>query len=121
VETVSFVTTERGKDLIVSFAVTDPEEPSEIDSLILLRTPVYEPFLEEWERGVKVFFDRDDPDEDDFLEEVRWDEEAAILHLKTLRHSYELDLRNVDGKSLSAMRGTLRKMNFDRSVQLSGF
>jgi hypothetical protein len=45
---------------------------------------------------------------------MQWDEHAAILRLKTQRHSYELG-------SLSAMRGVLRKMNYDRSVQLSGF
>jgi len=121
VETVSFVTAESGKDLIVAFAVMDPEEPTETDSLILLRTPMYEPFLEEWERGVKVSFERDDPDEEDFLEEVRWDEETAVLRLETLRHSYELDLRKVDRKSLSAVCRVLRKMNYDRSIQLSGF
>ena len=44
-ETVAFITTETGDDLIVSFAVcpTD-DDPTEVESLTLLRTPKYEPF-----------------------------------------------------------------------------
>jgi hypothetical protein len=120
-DTVSFLTVETtDKDLILSFAVMDPNEPTDIDSLILLRTPVYEPLLEEWERGVKVSFERHDPEEDDFLDEVQWDKDTAIILLKTQLHTYRLDLRKVDGKSLSAMRKILKKMNFDGRIELSG-
>jgi hypothetical protein len=37
-EEVSFIHTERGDDLIVSFAILGPE-PMEVKSLTLLRTP----------------------------------------------------------------------------------
>ncbi|MEA3090591.1 MAG: hypothetical protein QOJ04_1933, partial [Caballeronia sp.] len=44
-ETVAFISTENGDDLIVSFAVIDPADPTEIESLTLLRTPKYEHLL----------------------------------------------------------------------------
>nr|WP_199242084.1 hypothetical protein [Paraburkholderia sp. BL8N3] len=47
-----FISTENGDDLIVSFAVVDPTDATEIDSLTLLRTPKYEHLLGDWERGV---------------------------------------------------------------------
>ena len=120
-DTVSFLTVETtDKDLILSFAVMDPNEPTDIDSLILLRTPVYEPLLEEWQRGVNVSFERHDSEEDDFLDEVQWDKDTAIILLKTQLHTYWLDLRKVDGKSLSAMQKILKKMNFDGRIKLSG-
>jgi hypothetical protein len=120
-DTVSFVSVETtGMDLILSFAVMDPDDPTDIDSLILMRTPVYEPFLEEQERGVRVSFERNDPEEEDLLDEVQWDKDAAIVRLKTQLHTYRLDLRKVDSKSLSAMRKILKKMNYDGRIQLSG-
>ena len=120
-DTVSFITVETtDKDLILSFAVMDPNEPTDIDSLILMRTPVYEPLLEEWERGVRASFERDNPEEADFLDEVQWDKDTGIIRLKTQLHTYRLDLRKVDGKSLSAMRKILKKMNFDGRIELSG-
>ena len=120
-DTVSFLTVETtDKDLILSFAVMDPDEATDIDSLILMRTPVYEPLLDEWERGGSVSFERHDPEEDDFLGEVQWDEDTATIRLKTRLHTYRLDLSKIDGRSLSAMRKILKKMNFDGSIQLSG-
>src|SRR3970040_1213533 len=52
-QTVSFITTEDSDDLIVSFALAD-DEPGEIVTLMLLRTPKYESLLPEDERGVSV-------------------------------------------------------------------
>ena len=121
VDLVSFISTETGKDLILSFAVVDPEEPTEIESLILLRTPIYEQFLPAHERGVSVSFERHtDEDEHDLLEQVRWNEKAAILKLETQLREYELDLRKVDKSSLRSMRKLLKKMNYDGRIQLVG-
>ena len=116
---VEFLTIESGKDLIVSFAVTTPTAVFGIQSLTLLRTPMYEPILEEWERGISVSFERYD-DEDDHLETLQWDEASAVMRLKTRRRDYELDLRNVDRKERSAMRKLLKKMNFDRRIDMRG-
>ncbi|MEJ6079890.1 hypothetical protein MT391_15340 [Vibrio sp. 1-Bac 57] len=55
-ETVSFINIEDdGIDLILSFAVFD-SDPGDIESIILMRTPIYETFLEYYERGVSVSF-----------------------------------------------------------------
>ncbi|WP_201276331.1 hypothetical protein [Methylotetracoccus oryzae] len=117
---VEFITLESGKDLIVSFAVTAPTAAFGIQSLTLLRTPLYEPILEEWERGVSFSFERYD-DEDDHLETLQWDGPSAVMRLKTRRRDYELDLRNVDRKARLATRKRLKKMNFDRRIDMTGF
>jgi hypothetical protein len=65
-----FISTENGDDLIVSFAVIDPADPTEIESLTLLRTPKYEHLLADWERGVSVSFERYVEDDDELLEEL---------------------------------------------------
>ena len=56
-EFVAFLTAETGDDLIVSFAICEPDDPTDIESLTILRTPKYEFFLDEWERGATVSFD----------------------------------------------------------------
>ena|SRR5450759_4876283 len=120
VDTVSFLTVESGKDLILSFAVMDPDDPTEIESLILLRTPMYEPLLDPRERGVKVSFERRNSYEEDLLEAVDWDENGDIIRLTTQLETYELDLRKVDRPSIRSMRKLLKKMNCDHSIRLSG-
>ncbi len=118
-ETVSFITTETGDDLIVTFAVGTGDDPGDVESLMLIRTPEYEKMLEDWERGVKVSFG-EFTDEDAYLEEVHYDENAAVVRLKTDLETYELDVRRVDRRELKAMCKMLLKMNFDGRVQLSG-
>jgi hypothetical protein len=108
-----------GADLILSFAVQNPNDPTEIQSLTLLRTPKFEFIFEDHERGVHASFERYD-DEDDYLEEVRFSEQERTVELKTREHTYELDLRGVDRKEINAMRKLLRKMNYDRRVKLFG-
>lgn len=118
-ETVSFITTEIGDDLIVSFAVGTGDDLSDVESLTLFRTPKYEKLLEDWERRVKVSFGGF-TDEDVYLEEVHFDEDAAVVRLKTPLETYELDVRRVDRRELKAMCKVLRRMNFDGRIQLSG-
>src|SRR5450759_1191045 len=103
-DTVSFLTVESGKDLILSFAVMDPDDPTGIQSLILLRTPMYESLLDPQERRVTVSFERHNSDEEDFLEAVHWDENSEIIRLTTRLETYELDLRKVDQPSVTSMR-----------------
>lgn len=118
-ECVEFLTIENGKDRIVSFAVVAPTMAFGIQSLTLLRTPFYEPFLEEWERGVSVSFERYD-DKDDHLEALHWDQPNAVVRMKTRQREYELDLRNVDRGGRLAMCRVLKKMNFDRRIDITG-
>jgi hypothetical protein len=119
-ESVSFITTEAGDDLILSFAVQRPDDPSAIDSLILIRTPKYEFAFEKHERGVKVSFERHDDDEDDLLQKVDYAEADSIVRIQTLSHQYELDVRTVDADELKKMRKLLKKMNYDQTFQTSG-
>jgi hypothetical protein len=120
-ELVAFITTQTGDDLIIAFAVCQPDDPTEIDSLIILRTPKHEFFLEEWERGASVSFKRNPQDDERaILREVVYAVDDQCITLRTDDHSYKLDVRKVDPSELSAMSRVFRKMNFDSSIKLSG-
>jgi len=118
-DVVSFITTETGDDLIVSFAIGGDDDSLELESLTLIRTPKYERMLDDWERGVKISFGGN-TNEDEFLEEVHFDEKTATVRLKSDATTYELDIRRVDRREVKAMCEVLRKMNLDGRVQLSG-
>ncbi|WP_245643865.1 hypothetical protein [Paraburkholderia oxyphila] len=119
-ETVAFISAENGDDLIVSFAVIDPEDSAEIESLILLRTPKYEHLLGDWARGVSVSFGRYVEDDEELLEEFHLDRKSAIVRLTTSLRNYELDIRKVDEREVTAMRKVLARMNYDRRFRLLG-
>ena len=118
---VAFITVQTGDDLIVSFAICKPDDPTDIESLTILRTPKYEFFLHEWERGASMSFDRDlERDERVLLREVVYASDDKSITLRTDYRTYRLDVRKVDPSELSAMRRVFRKMNFDSSIQLTG-
>ena len=119
-ERVTFLTTDAGDDLILAFAVQRPDDPADIDSLILIRTPKYEFILEEQERGVNVSFERNLEDEDDFLQRIDYAEAEAIVRIQTTAREYELDLRKIGAGELKQMRKILKKMNYDQKFQTSG-
>jgi hypothetical protein len=120
-ELVAFITVQTGQDLTVSFAVFQPDDPADVESLTILRTPKYEVIFEEWERGAKVSFDRDlKGDEIVLLREVFYAPDDKCVTLRTDDRTYKLDVRKVDPCELSAMCLVFRKMNFDSSIQLSG-
>lgn len=120
-ELVAFITVQRGDDLIVSFAVCAPDDPTDVESLTILRTPKYEVILEEWERGAKVSFERD-PERDEImlLREVFYAPDDKFVTLHTDDRTYKLDVRKVDPRELSAMCAVFRKMNFDSTIRLTG-
>jgi hypothetical protein len=120
-EPVSFISAESGDDLIISFTVYQPDDPADVETLIVLRAPKREQFLYEWERGASVSFDRDAlGDERVILREVVYssDEKSIVLH--TDSRTYNLDVRKVDPKELKEMCRVFRKMNFDSSIRLTG-
>lgn len=119
-DNVKFITTETGKDLVLSFALERIEDPEGINSLILLRTKEYERFLDPVERGVSVSLESDDDDERDLLREVHFDKDAATIRLRTESREYQLDLREVDPVELEEMCMLLRKLNFDQQLRLTG-
>ena len=53
-EVVQFMTAEIGDDLIVSFFVAKPHDPTDGRSIILMRDKKWEHLVAEWERGVAV-------------------------------------------------------------------
>ena len=116
---VSFIYTESGDDLIVSFAIPEGDDPGSVESLTLLRTPKFEAFLEDCERGVTVSFDEVD-DSVDMLCEVVVDEEHDIVTLKSQKKEYPLDVRKVEKKEISSMKAIFRKMCFDDRFTMKG-
>ena len=90
-EFVAFITVQTGDDLIVSFAVCEPDDPADIESLFILRTPKYESFLEEWERGASVSFDRERKGDDEvvLLREVFYAPDGKCIKLRTDHQTYQ--------------------------------
>ena len=116
-KTVSFIHTEIKDDLIVSFALCVADDPTDVESLTLLRTPKYEGFLEERERGVKVSLELE---EKGFLKDVAFDQNGAAVHLRTSECGFELDLRRVASVDIKDMLKVLKLMNFDGRLEISG-
>jgi hypothetical protein len=108
---VAFITIESGTDLIVAFAIKG-DEPVEVKSLILLRTPKYEFALDGWERGVSVSHD-DFLDEDlDLLKSIELD--RSTVRITTQRREYALDIQSVDRDKIQRAAEILEEMNFDK-------
>jgi hypothetical protein len=109
-EKVQFIGCEEdGTDQILSFALTRGEIG--IKSLILLRTPKYEPMLDETERGVSVSLEHQTGDDDEALVVVRIG--SKRLTIETEVSKYHLDVSRVDPAELSEMRALIERMNFD--------
>ena len=116
VETVSFISIEDDPpDLIVSFAIWEPEL-DDIRSLILMRTPKYETFFDEAERGVRVSDEARLNDEGDMLEEIEFGEH--LVRITTNQHQFELDLRKIDKEEIDQARSILSRMNFDNRFEM---
>jgi hypothetical protein len=103
---------QEGDDLIVSFAIEDPEA-EEIKSLILLRSPNYEFVFEDHERGVSVSYGEqpDSEADEDLLIKI-----CIVQNMVTVvskYHRYELDVSSVDRGKLADACKILHQMNFD--------
>ena len=109
-EKVQFIGCEEdGTDQIVSFALTHGEIG--VKSLILLRTPKYEPMLDETERGVSVSLEHQTGDDDEALVVVRIG--SKRLTIETEVSKYHLDVSRVDPAELPGMKALMERMNFD--------
>ena len=113
-ENVSFINIEDdGIDLILSFAVYD-SDPGDIESIILMRTPSYETFLEDYERGVSVSFKNI---EDSFrLKSVELGD--GIVEISDEENKYTLDMRRVEKEDINDLEVILKKMNFDNNFTI---
>jgi hypothetical protein len=115
-ETVEFITTESGDDLIVSFAIAGRADPVDVVSLTLLRTPKYEFILEPDERGVSISHE-DMLDDEDMLESIRWEGTTVRIATRAGRR-YVLDVRRVSDEDARQAKEILAAMNADHAFKL---
>jgi len=115
---VSFITTEIGKDLIVSFVIPISDTPGDIESLTLLRTPIFERLLPDAERGVKFMPEKDE--EEYMITGVAFDKDSGRVTVTTSNRSYEFEVGGVDPEEIRDMCAVLRQMNFDQRMKLTG-
>lgn len=115
-ENASFITTEDGDDLIVSFAIP-LDEHWDVKSLTLLRTPKYEFALDESERGVKIFFDDFPDDENELLEQVAIKDD--VVTITTNYRTYTVSMKDVDDVEIEQFKRLLKKMNYDGRFELN--
>lgn len=115
-ETVSFISIEDDPpDLILSFAIWEPEL-DDIRSLILMRTPKYESFFEEAERGVRVSDEAWLYGEDDMLKEIEFGDD--LIRIITNHHQFELDIRKIDKEEIDQAKAILNSVNFDNRFEM---
>jgi hypothetical protein len=115
-EIVSFITIEDDPpDLILSFAIWQPEL-DDTRSLILMRTPKYEIFLNEIERGVEVSDEAWLNDKADMLKEIEFGDES--IRIITNHHQFELDIRKIDKGEIEQAKTILGRMNLDNCFKM---
>lgn len=105
-----------GTDQIVSFALAHGD--TDIRSLILQRTPKYEPLLDDTDRGVCVSLEGETGDARDLLTAVRMERDRVTI--ETGVETYDLDVSAVEPTDLSRMKALIRRMNFDDSFACDG-
>ena len=109
---VQFITLDEDeKDLVVSYALADSN--GGIRSLNLLRTLFFEELLDEEERGVNVWLEKDHFDDKarNMLIEIQIEENEISIH-STFR-DYQLDISRVDREEIEEMIRILKKQNYD--------
>jgi hypothetical protein len=115
-EIVSFISIEDDPpDLILSFALWQADL-DDIRSLILMRTPEYEVFLDESERGVKVSDEAWLNEEDDMLKKIEFGDD--LVRIITNHYQFELDLRKVEKEEIEQAKTILERMNFDDCFEM---
>ena len=119
-ELVQFVTAEIGDDLILSFFVAKPHDPTHGRSIILRRDKKFEHLIAEWDRGVRVSdeeFPENEEADNNFLEGFRISN--TVAEIETTHRRYKLDLRKVGEPEVRAAKKILKKMNYDKRFKLT--
>ena len=109
---VQFINLEEDdKDLIVSFAINDPDMG--VKSLILNRTLFFEHMSDEGERGVKVSLEGDYFEKEDYnmLNSIKINDGEVCIE-STFREYY-LDISRIENTELKDMLRLLKKQNHD--------
>lgn len=114
-ENASFISTEDGDDLIVSFAIP-LDEDGDVKSLILLRTPKYEFILDKSEQGIHVSYDDFPDSENELLKEVAI--QGDIVTITTNYRTYSVGIKDVDDIEIEECKRVLKKMNYDGRFEI---
>jgi len=115
-ETAAFISSETGTDLIVSFAIPQ-DEPRDIVSLTLIRTPKYESLLAPANREVNISRDDVVETDNDMLRALRWEDGTVTMSTSEGRR-YKIDVRDVENDEILEAQRILREMNVDGSFEL---
>ena len=114
-KSVQFISNEDdGTDQIVAFALDYGEMA--IRSLILMRTPQFEPLLDETERGVSVSLEDGSGKHGDLLEVIRIGPNR--VKIETQSSKYDLNISRVDPEEVSEMKALIERMNFDNRFRI---
>lgn len=105
---VSFITTEDGDDLIVAYAI-ELDDPGEVASVILLRTPKFAFLLGEEERGVSVSHELHSEVDRELARRIVVD--GSQVDIESTIRTYRLDLSRVDPEEAADARKVLRRMH----------
>ena len=119
-ELVQFMTAEIRDDLIVSFFVVKPHDPTDGRSIILMRDKKWGHLVAELERGVTVSdegFPENEETDNNYLEGIRISN--TVAEIETTHRRYKLDLRYVGKSEVRAVKKVLKKMNYDRRFKLT--
>jgi hypothetical protein len=119
-ELVQFMTAEIGDDLIVSFFVAKPHDPTDGRSIILMLDKKWEHLVAESERGVTVSdegFPENEEADNNYLEGIQISN--TVAEIETTHRRYKLDLRHVGKSEVKAAMKVLKKMNYDRRFKLT--
>ena len=112
-DTVNFITTETGDDLILSFSF-DEGTCFDVDGFIIQRTPKFELILRPDERGPSV--DWTDDDERILIRKIKVTPREVFI--ETTRDKHIFDLSKISGEEYADMVSVLKKMNFDNVFDL---
>ena len=118
-EPVTFVAIENEDDLILSFFIAPPNDPTDGRSLILSRRPKWETLFPEHERGVTVTDEAwfaEENRERNVLARFQLGDNTAVIECTYSRH--KLDLSRVDRSDLRVTGKILKQMNFDKQFKL---
>ncbi|MGH7553440.1 MAG: hypothetical protein ACREMQ_10500 [Longimicrobiales bacterium] len=114
-ELVAFITVVDGKDLIVAYAIA-LDDPGEIASLNLHRTPKYEFILPREERGVAVSHELYPNGDRELLRHIVV--KGMQVDIETDVRTYLLDISKVSPKESARAREVLQRMHTHGGFQL---
>lgn len=111
---VAFIRTEIGDDLIVSFALQ--AGVGKIQSLTLLRSPKYDVYLEESDRGVSISDEARLDGESERLRSIKIRQKAITL--MGSEHEFVLNVEAVTSEELRSTRKVVKLMNYDSRFKI---